>query len=193
MKTGSVGFGVFGALGLVMALTSVSFADGYPGHDHGPGNGGGNQNEELDRRVDRLERETSEMRDSIRRLEQRLDSLTQAPPPAAIVSACMLVDTGFTRTFLGVSMNRLDAEYSARKACQTSVNATFCGATAQLKCDDNSAAPYATRVCMVTDSGFNRLFRGEGRTFVEAEAKAKQACQDSVNPSFCSNVTAQCQ
>lgn len=163
----------------------------------------------LERRVWELERDLTVMRDAQTALTYRIEHLERgtypqpqpqpqppyppAPAPIPTVANCMVVDGGFNKTFLGTGSNQMDAEYNARRACESSVSASFCSSTAILKCDDNLKSPYIQKfVCMINDSGFSKSFRGEGVTPVEAEARAKQACQTSVSPSFCGKVEPRC-
>jgi hypothetical protein len=151
---------------------------------------------ELEFRVNLLEQQVSELNRSLGILQKRVDELSSFPPsaPVEMVAACMVIDSGYSKTFLGVGKSKLDAEYSARSACQSTVSASFCSNHAQLKCDDNFKPPYARGfVCMVTDSGYSKTFRGVGRTAIEAEARAKQICQSSVSAVYCGHVSARCE
>lgn len=47
--------------------------------------------------------------------------------------------------------------------------------------------------CVVTDSGYGKSFSARGADPIEAEAKAKQACQASVHSSYCGPVAARCE
>ncbi|MFL5815638.1 MAG: hypothetical protein ACJ763_18855 [Bdellovibrionia bacterium] len=147
-------------------------------------------------RVSLLERQVSEMNRTMLALQKRVEELAGNPPapPVEIIAACMITDSTYSRTFLGVAKNKIDAEYNARNACQVSLSSTnLCGKSASLKCDDNSKPNDAHGfICMVTDSAYSKNFRGTGRTPVEAEAKAKQACQNSAGPSNCGPVAARC-
>lgn len=171
------------ALSAFGLLTSSAFAD----------NGRRDSSFSLDQRVERLERQLNETNRLVYQLQNRLDQIQgpNFPPPyVAPFSACMLTDSVFSKVFLGVGKGRMDAEYSARQACQSTINASYC--SNNLRCDDNQQSPYASFSCLVTDSVFGKVFRGEGRTPIEAEAKAKQECQKSVNPNFCGGVQARC-
>lgn len=150
----------------------------------------------LEYRVLLLEKQVSEMGRNMIALQKRMDEIAANPPapPVEIIAACMVTDSAYSKTFLGIAKNKLDAEYNARNLCQASLSsANLCGHAATLKCDDNSKPTDAHGyVCMVTDSGYSKNFRGSGRTAVEAEAKAKQACQSSVGASNCGTVAARC-
>lgn len=188
---------------LAISVSSVSFADdgqggrfnGFPdrGQYQGGDHGGGQDNGDLDRRVDQLERQVGEMRDDIRRLQMQIQNLTPVvpvPPPVQITAACMISESSGFQTFLGTGRDQNEALFNARQACQTGVNAIFCSSAP--RCDDNSAAPFRTHACMVTESSQNRAYRGVGRTLVEAEAKAKQSCQSEVNSIFCGQGQVSC-
>jgi hypothetical protein len=150
----------------------------------------------LEFRVSILERQVSDMNRTLLALQKRVEEIAPSPPanPVEIVAACMITDSTYSRTFLGIAKNKIDAEYNARNACQASLSSTnLCGKSAALKCDDNSKPTDAHGfICMVTDSAYSKNFRGIGRTPVEAEAKAKQACQNSAGPANCGTVAARC-
>lgn len=176
---------------LMVAFSSANvFADpSSVDHDH---------DFSLEARVNQLEHQVFELSRSLNLLQKRVDEIAYYPPvtpPADAVAACMIVDSGYSKTFLGVAKTKLDAEYNARITCQNNISAGFCtGSSAHLKCDDNFKPPYTSGyVCMITDSGYSKTFRGTGRTAVEAEAKAKQSCQSSVSAGFCGNVAARCE
>lgn len=175
---------------LMVAFSSANvFADSNGDNDH---------DFNLETRVGQLERQVFEMNRALTILQKRVDDLSYYPPantPAEAIAACMIVDSGYSKTFLGTAKTKLDAEYNARMACQNNVSAGFCtGISAHLKCDDNFKPPYASGyVCMITDSGYSKIYRGTGRTAVEAEAKAKQSCQSAVSAGFCGKVEARCE
>ncbi|WII73830.1 hypothetical protein QJS83_08060 [Bdellovibrio sp. 22V] len=39
--------------------------------------------------------------------------------------------------------------------------------------------------CMITDSGYSKVFLGKGRVKLEAEAAARESCGKAVHPSYC--------
>lgn len=131
--------------------------------------------------------------DAIERLLNTVNPLPPPPPPYRTSISCLLVDSGYSKTFLASGRNRLEAEVEVRKVCSQSVHSSYCNGS--IKCDDTQNSPPYARgfICMVTDSGHGRSFKGEGTTMIEAEAKAKMACQSSVHASYCGNVTARCE
>ena len=156
---------------------------------------------DLEYRIGQLERQSSEIMRSLRDISYRLDELEangptfppEEPRPETI-HACLIVDSGYSKTFVGQAKSKLDAEYSARLSCQSEVNASYCGAGATLKCDSNKDAYQIEKfICVVIDSGYSKSFRGEGITAVAAEAHAKSNCQKAVNASYCGKVQPRCE
>lgn len=148
----------------------------------------------LERSVSQLQRTVDDLSYRLQRVEDLLDDggRRQPLPPVDVTFACMIVDSGHTKTFLGTDKSKIDAEYNARNKCSQSVHSSYC-ANGKLTCDDNLDSRGRGYVCVVTDSGNGRTFRGEGITSVAAEANAKMACQSSVHSSYCGNVIARCE
>ena len=157
------------------------------------------QSRNLEDRVNRLERKVSDQERTIDELFERVDRMDRrgrpgpgpGPRPGNSSYSCMIVDSGYKKTFLGVGSTQIDAEFAAKETCQKSVDSSYCQSTP--KCDstrDMKGSPGA--VCIVVDSGYKKTFRGEGETVVAAEARAKQACQASVDSSYCGPVAARC-
>jgi hypothetical protein len=145
--------------------------------------------------VRRLEQKVRELEGRVYEMDQRLSRLEYppTPPPPQLRSiSCMVVDTGYSKTFLGQGRAQLEAEANAREKCGSSVSSSYCNGS--VKC---SSPTYDSRVrgffCLVTDSGYGKTFKGEGENEVEAEGAAKTACQNSVNASYCGKVTARCE
>ncbi len=134
--------------------------------------------EMLTRRIELLEREL------INTQPPRYEEKTQI--------SCLLVDTGYAKTFLGTARNKIEAEVAVRNACEKDVHSSYCAG--QLKCNSGVKDPRVEGyVCIVTDSGYARTFKGEGKSEIEAEAKAKQSCQSAVHASYCGKATARCE
>ncbi|MCB0347772.1 MAG: hypothetical protein KDD37_03010 [Bdellovibrionales bacterium] len=149
----------------------------------------------LERSVSDLQRDVDRLNRRLSRVEQYLENGNGVPGPSpAVVYSCMVVDSGHTKTFLGVGSSQLDAEFQAKSECGNTVNAVYC-TSGKIKCDNNLDMDRRARgaVCLVTDSGHNRQFRGEGATLIAAEANAKIACQKSVNAVYCGNASARCE
>ncbi|MCE3009680.1 MAG: hypothetical protein LW875_03600 [Proteobacteria bacterium] len=146
--------------------------------------------------VSNLQRVVEGQQFQIENLNRRLERLEFGGGPInprENVSVCMLVASSFLKTYLGTGKNKMDAEYSARESCQKGVHSSFCRSGA-LKCDSNLDTAFESEaVCLVTAATYGRTYRGEGRTAIEAEAKAKQACQEDVHASYCGNVKARCE
>lgn len=164
----------------VIALSSAAFA----GHGLIPGNNNGGKIEKCLQMASNL--------DLLREVNRRME-LNQQPSPAPAPSSgfsCMLVDAGYSKTFLGKGTSRLAAEAEVRQNCGKVVNSSYCNGA--IKCaqpEHNSTGAF----CLMTDAGYGKTFSGEGTDIVEAEANAKIKCQSSVNSSYCGNVSAKCE
>lgn len=152
-------------------------------------------------RIDRLERAVNRLESLTLSLERRITDLErsnggapwpspQPPPSVENGVSCLVIDTGFSRTFLGKGRTAIQAEAEAKKSCEKSVNAGYCNG--KVKCAQIDRI-YSGFTCVVTDTGFNRTFTGDGRDAVEAEAKAKIDCQSKVNPGYCGNAPVRCE
>ncbi len=146
----------------------------------------------LERRVQQLQALTANLDSRLRNVEY---SQAPYPPPndhyqPSVTQSAILVDTGYSKTFFGSGITKLEAEAIARQECGKVVNAAYCnGAVRFGQADPRARGAY----CVVIDSGYQKTFSGRGADMIEAEAKAKQACQASVNASYCGNVTARCE
>lgn len=197
-------------LTLVCSLSSLNaFAE------HPPGRGENVRAYDLEVRVQRLEQENSLLDEALRRLESRVAQIEDGgrrppgpgprpprppgppPPPPyyppASEVACLLVDSGYTKTFLGKGRNQLEAELNARNSCGQSVHSSYCGTSAKITCDSERDRYGRGWLCVVIDSGYSKSFSGEAQSRIEAEALAKMQCQKSVHSSYCGNVTARCE
>ncbi|AFY02167.1 hypothetical protein [Bdellovibrio bacteriovorus] len=137
----------------------------------------------LETRVNQLEGVISQINQRVSNLEynQRPEPY---PPPAALEVACMITDSGYSKVFLGKGRIKLEAEASAREACGKGVHASYCQGA--VKCSDpRTERPIAGAICMLTDSGYGKTFKGEGKSLVEAEFNARKSCGDQVHPSYC--------
>lgn len=130
-----------------------------------------------------------------RRIELLENELVNTRPPLYQEKAqisCLLVDGGYSKTFLGTARNKIEAEVAVRNACEKEVHSSYCGTP--LKCSSGVKEPQVEGyVCIMTDSGYSRTFKGEGKNEIEAEAKAKQACQAAVHASYCGKATTRCE
>lgn len=151
-----------------------------------------NINLELEQRVRELERTVRYMDQRLRAVED-IVAPTQPLPPAKPTSyTCMLVDSGYSKTFYAKAKSTLEAEYEVKQICSKTVHPSYCQKVT--KCSSDQMDPYIKGYfCMITDSGYGKTFKGEGSDVVEAEAKAKEACQSSVHPSYCGNVQPRCE
>lgn len=174
------------SLALLMMAPALSVAQQRPDRD--------GDVRRLERSVNELERNVDRLNRRLIRVEQYLGDDGGNRPPQGVVFNCMLVDSAYSKTFLGSGSSQLDAEFEAKSNCGKSVNASYCDKGA-LTCDNNLDMDRRARgyVCVVTDSAYSRQFKGEGSTAVAAEANAKNECQKSVNASYCGKVTPRCE
>lgn len=153
-----------------------------------------NVNLNLDQRVYELERVIGYMDQRIRNLEDIVASRPPMPPPPPVAAGytCMLVDSGYSKTFYGKGRTALEAEFEAKQACSKEVSSSYCQKAT--KCSSGQADPYVKGyMCVLTDSGYGKIFKGEGSDAVEAEAKVKQSCQSAVSGTYCGNVQPRCE
>lgn len=159
------------------------------------------RNAQLERRVQRLENEVNRAQRALEQFHHRIsrlerdrdDDYRDPVPPQDVVHACIIMDTGFKRTFLGKASSQIDAKYEAKTKCEADVHDSYCKIS-NARCDSNlDDRRVKSYVCVVVDSGFNRAFRGEGQTAIEAEAKAKKNCEKDVHDSYCGEVRASCE
>lgn len=180
-------------IGLFIALCSlVSFADN---RQSGP------RDSNLEQIVSQMQQRILRLEDNQRRLEDRVYNLESEadgggsyprPPSSSYERACLLVDSVFSKTFLGKGRTQLEAEANVRQECAKGTSSYYC--TGQVRCSDGNADPRSRGYfCTVTDSVFSRTFTGTGSSAIEAEAKAKQACQASTSSYYCGGVTARCE
>lgn len=166
-----------------MTLSSAVLAQVRPGYD----------GRNLERRVSDLEQEADQMSRRLIRLERALEGNRPPVYQEREDISCLLIDSGYMKTFFAEGRTKLEAETNVRQACAKSVHSSYCNGSA-LKCS-SGVKEYGVRgyLCVVTDSGYGKIFKAEGKNEVEAEAKAKQACQNSVHASYCGNVKAHCE
>ena len=174
-------------LGLSFALllgATTAQAQIVPGR---PGAGG--QTEE---RVRSLEARVGQLEANLYQMNQRLVNLeqTQRPPQypqyptQATEQACLIMDTLVSRSFMGKGRTRIEAEANARQSCAGSVSSTYCNAAA--KCTDEREQTVRQGViCVLKDSLVSRTYKGDGKSFIEAEYNARKSCNDSVSSTYC--------
>lgn len=169
----------------VLLSGSMSLAQRAPG---GPDRG--DRSEFLERRVNELERSLERTDARLRRVERLLDGSMPQPPSRVDVS-CLIVDRGYKKTFLGSGRNALEAEANVRNVCANGAHPSYCDT--EVKCSSGQSENVRGYMCVVTDRGYKKTFKGEGQNIIEAEAKAKQACEVGAHPSYCGNEVARCE
>lgn len=150
-------------------------------------------------RLQTLERKVQQLQNLLANHDNRLQNLEFnqgiTPPPNAYPSppltySAILIDSGYNKTFLGNGSTKLEAEAMVRQECGKVVHPSYCNGSVRF-----GSADVGTRgfFCVITDSGYQKTFSASGANAIEAEAKAKQACQATVHPSYCGNVTPRCE
>nr|BFD60118.1 hypothetical protein CKG001_22250 [Bdellovibrio sp. CKG001] len=149
----------------------------------------GAQDRNSQERIRVLETRVYQLEANLSQINQRLANLEygQRPPPfpePAQEVACLITDTGYNKVFLGKGRIKIEAEAAAREACGKSVHPSYCQAA--VKCSDpRQERPIAGAICMLTDTGYQKTFKGEGKSLIEAEYNARKQCGDSVHASYC--------
>ncbi len=140
-------------------------------------------------RVRILESRVGQLESSLYQINQRLTMLesSQRPQPYPTQPqemACMVVDTLVYKASLGKGRTRLEAEANARQACASSVHSSYCQAA--VKCTDERDAQVRQGVmCVLQDTLISRTYKGDAKTYVEAEFQARKSCSESVHGSYC--------
>lgn len=140
-------------------------------------------------RIRALEQRVQQLEDIIYSLNQRLSNLEYNrrpdpyPTPGAQESVCTLIDTGYNKVFLGKGRVKLEAEAAVRESCSKTVHPSYCQGA--IKCNDPQARWVNGAMCVLTDTGYSKTFKGEAKTLIEAEYNTRKACGDSVHPSYC--------
>ena len=140
-------------------------------------------------RIRQLESRVTQLEGFLNQLHQRVSNLeyNQRPEPYPPVSSevvCLITDSGYSKVFLGRGRMALEAEAAAREVCGRETHPSYCQAS--MKCSDpRKDQPINGAVCVITDSGYQKTFKGEGKSLVEAEYKVRKSCGDSVHPSYC--------
>lgn len=150
--------------------------------------GGGGATEE---RVRILESRVGQLEASLYQINQRLAAVesNQRPQPYPYPTqpteqACLLTDSLVYKVSLGKGRTRLEAEANARTACASNVHASYCQAA--VKCtDERDAQIRQGAICILKDTLLSKTYKGEAKTFIEAEFQARKACGESVHGSYC--------
>ncbi len=142
-------------------------------------------------RIRILETKVNQLEGYMAHLNQRLSDLeynqrppVPPPPPAAQEVMCLITDSGYKQVFMGKGRVRLEAEAAARQACGSGTHPTYC--TGAIKCSDPRQDPYVRgAICMITDTGYKKTFKAEGKTVIEAEYAVRKACGSGTHPTYC--------
>lgn len=141
-------------------------------------------------RIRILETRVNQLEGIISNINQRVSNLEYGqrpqpyPEPVAQEVACMLTDTGYSKVFLGKGRIKLEAEAAVRESCGKAVHASYCQAA--VKCSEpRGDRPIQGAICVLTDTGYNKTFKGEGKSLIEAEFQARSQCGSQVHPSYC--------
>ncbi len=150
---------------------------------------------DLEWRVRQLERKLSFASERISILENEVFRTNPLPPPspARTEVVCALVESGWSKTYIGKGRNKIDAQANVLSTCGKETNSSFCNG-GKMTCSSGVQEPGVNGyICVLKDSGWGKVYRGEAKTALEAEALAKQSCQSANNASYCGNVKATCE
>lgn len=172
---------------LLLGATAAN-AEIVPGR---PGGGGGyNNGGNTEERVRGLEARVGQLEANLSQLNQRLSALERpAPYPGQPVQpleqACMITDSLMNKVSLGKGRTRLEAEANARQACSGQTAAMYCQTAA--KCTDPQRESQVRRgvMCVLGDTLMNKTYKGDAKSFIEAEYQVRKACSDSVAAMYC--------
>ena len=149
-----------------------------------------------DERIQNLESLVMQMNQRLIEVENRVFSLPGIPGggypghpghgggfrPSEI--SCLLIDSGYSKVFFAKGRTSLEAEANVRSECGQSVHSSYC--TGSIKCSDSSQERRINgAICILKDTGYSKIFKGEASTLLEAEYKARKACGDTVHSSYC--------
>jgi len=142
-----------------------------------------------DDRVRMLENRVNQLESLINQLHQRVSNLeyNQRPQPypePLQEVACLIEDTGYNKVFLGKGRTRLEAEAVVRELCSRETHPTYC--QAQPKCSNpREERGINGALCVMTDTGYSKTFKAEGKSLIEAEFNVRKACGSGTHPSYC--------
>lgn len=148
-----------------------------------------NRNNDLEAKLQQMEIQLKNLNQRVTILEYQNQFKPSLPRPNHQQQQqqdilCMLRDTGYSKVFLGSGKVGLEAEASVREACGKEVHQSYCQDT--VKCNSPQKDAWINGAfCMLTDTGYSKVFRGEATTLLEAEFKVRKACGSSVHPSYC--------
>lgn len=175
---------------LLIAITMVSslaFAQ------RGPGGNSEARLNNLERLVDRQTQEIRLLNSRLNSIEDRMGRGEQRPPRYEDKQmSCLLISSSYGKTYLGTGLTSLAAEAQAKENCQKEVHGSYCSGGA-LKCDTAETTRLNNYTCIVTASSYGTTFTGSGKSQIEAEAKARIACQANYHGSYCSANAARCE
>lgn len=144
-----------------------------------------------------LENRVSQLEYSLSQINQRLAILesNQRPQPypggPSREVSCMIVDTLIGKPSLSKGRTRMEAEANVREACGKNVHSSYC--QANVKCSDERDLSVRQGVlCILKDTLLSKTYKGEGKSFIEAEFQVRKACADNVHGSYC-KAEAQCE
>lgn len=141
-------------------------------------------------RIDYLENRVQQLEYMLPQLNQRLAALEARnrpqphPGSPSREMTCMIEDTLIYKVFLAKGRTLMEAEANVRQACGARMHSSYC--QAKLKCSGDR--DYEVRqgvLCMLNDTLISRTYKGEGKSFIEAEYNARLACTEKTHGSFC--------
>lgn len=104
------------------------------------------------------------------------------PAPPQPQWMCMVENSHISKFYAAYGMSRIEAETLTTQACQNGQNGFFCNN--QVKCEE-LIETQPVHACRVENSHISQSYLGTGRSRLEAEFKAREACQQTSERFFC--------
>lgn len=143
-----------------------------------------NRNRDLETKIQQMEMLLQNLNQRVSNLEYNNQYKPSLPNQQQQATLCMLTDTGYEKVFLGSGKVGLEAEIAVREACGKEVHQSYCQGA--VKCNSPQKDAWINgAICMLTDTGYSKVFKGEATTLLEAEYKARKSCSSSVHQSYC--------
>ena len=130
--------------------------------------------------------------DLLSEVSRRMSFAQQPPqyPAPTSTYTCMMIDSGYSKTFVAKGSTKLQAEAELKKSCAESVHPSYCNSEIRCAQQEQGTRGY---FCLLTDTGYSKTFSAEGTDIIEAEAKTKVSCQNAVHPSYCAKAPIKCE
>jgi hypothetical protein len=128
-----------------------------------------------------------EMSAAILKILNQGDPVPAPPPPAPVPVPiqwmCMVENKHISMVYAGYGMTRLEAETLTSQTCQNAGQQGFFCST-QVNCQELTDI-FPVHSCRTENKHIGKAYLGTGRSRLEAEYKAREACQQSDQRFFC--------